>query len=244
MWVFTVRCRAGGPCSDPELDPWRNSKTYKSDFLVCCLEVYIFTKGPMWFCYIPKCETCCFDSDGKCVHYVMYGNPSIENTLLFPFKRNWLYHLAEWALSCRNINLGRKTPYILPSLNSPGVWKAEKDLRILKTWGVWVLSGSLSWEHLSDSSRVVLCPWKGLQVAFVNNSICLHDAGWQAPENIKCTVRQLGFWVWLSPSLVIWTWEILRVQNALGFCKHSDWKEAPWVLGGPHYPWFSILKWC
>ena len=81
-----------------------------------------------------------------------------------------------------------------------------------KTSGSWRHGGSeslvavcFSWEHLRDSSMVMLHPWKGLQVVFVNNSICLHDAGWQAAENIKCGIRQPGFGSGLVPH---WLYEL------------------------------------
>lgn len=137
---FTVRCGAGGPCSDPEtrsLKEFWNLQIWFSGMLPRSLHFY---QGPcvillhtkvwdmlLWFWW-EMCPLC-----------NVWKSKRKENTLLSPFKRNWLYHLAEWALSCRSfINLTQKTLYNLLPLNSPDVWKAEKDLR-----GVWVFSGSL-----------------------------------------------------------------------------------------------------
>ena len=108
VWVVKVRCRAGGPCSDPGPDPWRNSGTYKSDFLVCCLEIYIFTKvlkvillhievwDPLiWF----RWEMHPLYNVWKSKH---------RNHSSFPFKRNRLYYLSGVSPFLQKYKSGQK----------------------------------------------------------------------------------------------------------------------------------------
>lgn len=158
VWIFKARHRADSPSGDPGLDPWRNSRKYK--FWVWCLEFSIFNKVPRRFWCILRFENHWCDSEGNCLLFYSLWKTKNMKTIFFPLyeKLAWL-HWLRGALSYRKKSLGQTTPRNVLSLNSPNVWRMEKELG---SWRPWA-SGPLGRLRFSwDLSVIRVWQWFAL----------------------------------------------------------------------------------
>lgn len=203
-----------------------------------------FYQGPLWLCCIWMFETHWLYSKGKCIHYVMCESESTENVLSSPLREIDFIMVAEWAFSCRNINLGRITPCSLLSLNSLNIGKTEKAPRqdpkdegirtfshhlFLLGASQWFIPGaSLS----SEASAGSFCPSAGDGVCLQMQVVC-------AAKNPGCPVKQPEFGCSLVMHWFYELWKFLGPQVPGSFLTFWLRKGLP---DGARCPWFSIVR--
>lgn len=166
VWVFKMRYGTGGSFSDRGLDPGRNSRICKSDFLVCCLEFYIFTKVPCDLLHMDEWDPLTLFR-GEMHPLCNVWKSKHRKCSFLPFKRNWLYYVS-WMSSFLQKPKSGENNSMQHSLAE--FWKGRERTQDPAHKGIGAFRASMFLVGGSrDSSLTLICPQKWLQRVLVNH---------------------------------------------------------------------------